>query len=212
MAPVDDAAGDQPDRLEQSAAVATDAQPIVPEPPSPEAAPVESAGFAPAVVAEQPPGPVVKPRPKKAVPAPVAHAKTRVPASAKSTAVTTAPIASPGIVKEPAKANAAATVGRTTIVSTETLGPAPVTLTGCLETSVSRDEFRLSDIAGADAPRSRSWRTGFLTKRSAPVALVDSSDPLGLLGQVGKRVAATGQLVDREMKVSSVRVVSNSCE
>ena len=97
-------------------------------------------------------------------------------------------------------------------VSTETVGPAPVTLTGCLETSVNRDEFRLSDTEGSDAPRSRSWRTAFLTKRSAPVALVDSPDPHGMLIQVGKRVAATGQLVDREMKVSSVRVVSNTCE
>jgi hypothetical protein len=209
-APADDAAGDQPDRLEQSAAIAPDPQPVVPEPPSPETVPVESAGFAPSVDVERPTAPVVKPRPKKT--APVGHAKTQVAASAKSTAVTTAPIASTGIAKEPGKANAAATVGRTAIVPTETLGPAPVTLTGCLETSVNRDEFRLSDTEGANAPRSRSWRTGFLTKRSAPVALIESSDPQGMLGQVGKRVAATGQLVDREMKVSSVRVVSNSCE
>ena len=211
MAPADDAAaGDQPDRLEQSAALASDPQPIVPEPPSPDAVPVESAGFAAPVVADRPTAPVVKARPKKA--APVTHAKPPVAASAKSAAVTTAPIAPTGIVKEPAKANAAAAVGRTAIVSTETLGPAPVTLTGCLETSLSKDEFRLSDIAGTDAPRSRSWRTAFLTKRSAPVALVEPSDPQGLLIQVGKRVAATGQLVDREMKVSSVRVVSNSCD
>jgi hypothetical protein len=87
-----------------------------------------------------------------------------------------------------------------------------VTLTGCLEVSVDRDEFRLSDTDGVDAPKSRSWRTGFLKKRPTPVALVEPPDPHGLQIQVGKRVAATGQLIDRELKVSSVRVVSPSCD
>jgi hypothetical protein len=96
-------------------------------------------------------------------------------------------------------------------VSTESLGPAPVTLTGCLEVSVDSDEFRLSDTEGADAPRSRSWRTGFLKKRPTPVALVEPPDPRGLELQVGKRISATGRLTDRELRVSSVRVVSPSC-
>jgi hypothetical protein len=44
------------------------------------------------------------------------------------------------------------------------------------------------------------------------VALVEQPDPHALQIQVGKRVAATGQLIDRELKVSSVRVVSPSCD
>ena len=39
-----------------------------------------------------------------------------------------------------------------------------VTVTGCLERS--DEAFRLKDTSGADAPRTRSWKTGFLNKRS----------------------------------------------
>jgi hypothetical protein len=97
-------------------------------------------------------------------------------------------------------------------VSAVNAGPAPVTITGCLEVRVDDDEFRLSETEGADAPKSRSWRTGFLKKRSAPVALVELLDPQALHQQVGKRVAATGLLTSRELKVSSLRVVAPSCD
>ena len=92
--------------------------------------------------------------------------------------------------------------------SVENVGPAPVTITGCLEISVNEDEFRLTDTEG-DAPKKRSWRTGFLKKRPTSVALVDP--PQGLQAQVGKRVAATGQLTSRELTVSSVSVVGPTC-
>jgi hypothetical protein len=86
-----------------------------------------------------------------------------------------------------------------------------VTITGCLEISTDGTEFRLADTEGSDAPKSRSWRTGFLRKRTAPVALVGSSDPLALKKSVGKRVAATGVLTDRQLQVSSLNVVGSSC-
>jgi hypothetical protein len=44
------------------------------------------------------------------------------------------------------------------------------------------------------------------------VTLVEPPDPRGLQIQVGKRVAATGLLTDRELKVSAVRVVGPSCD
>jgi hypothetical protein len=91
--------------------------------------------------------------------------------------------------------------------STGTGGAAPVTITGCLEVSVNHDEFRLTDTEGVAAPRSRSWRTGFLKKRSAPVALVEPSDQLALQAHVGRRVAATGLLTSHDLKVSALRVV-----
>jgi hypothetical protein len=90
-------------------------------------------------------------------------------------------------------------------------GTLPVTITGCLEVSVDQDEFRLTDTEGVDAPRSRSWRSGFLKKRSAPVALVGPSDRLALQTQVGRRVAATGLLSSHDLKVSALRVVGASC-
>ena len=89
--------------------------------------------------------------------------------------------------------------------------PAPVTITGCLEVSTDGDTFRLSDIEGADAPKSRSWRTGFFKKRPAPVILAEPVDRQALTANVGHRVAATGQLASRELKVSSLRVVGSSC-
>jgi hypothetical protein len=95
--------------------------------------------------------------------------------------------------------------------STAALVPAPATITGCLEVSVDQNEFRLTDTEGVNAPKARSWRTGFLKKRHAPVALIEPPDPHGLQKQVGKRVAATGLLTSNELKVSSLQVLGASC-
>jgi hypothetical protein len=95
-------------------------------------------------------------------------------------------------------------------ISTGT-GGTPVTITGCLETSVDRDDFRLTDTEGVDAPRSRSWRTGFLKKRSAPVALVEPLDRLALQSHVGRRVAATGLLTSHDLRVNELRDVGSAC-
>jgi hypothetical protein len=90
--------------------------------------------------------------------------------------------------------------------------PPPATITGCLEVSTDGDEYRLTDAEGVDAPKSRSWRTGFLKKRTAPVALVDAPDRLSLKTNVGKRVAATGVLTGRELKVATLHVVEAVCD
>jgi hypothetical protein len=97
------------------------------------------------------------------------------------------------------------------LVAAGTGGTLPVTITGCLEVSVDQDEFRLTDTEGVDAPKSRSWRSGFLKKRSAPVALVAPPDRLALQTHVGRRVAATGLLSSHDLKVSALRVVGSSC-
>lgn len=82
---------------------------------------------------------------------------------------------------------------------------AAVTIAGCLE----REEgtFRLTDPSGADAPTSRSWKSGFLKKRPVQIAVADAVGTLNLRNHVGQRVAATGTLVDREMRARSVRRV-----
>jgi hypothetical protein len=95
--------------------------------------------------------------------------------------------------------------------STPATNLSSTTITGCLEISTDGNDFRLADIEGPDAPKSRSWRTGFLKKRTAPVALVGPPDPLALKKSVGKRVSATGLLTNRELQVHSLRVVSPSC-
>jgi hypothetical protein len=88
--------------------------------------------------------------------------------------------------------------------------PAPVTIAGCLE----RDDetFRLKDTSGADAPRSRSWKSAFLKKGSAPVEVVDASKRLKLTNHVGQRVSVTGTLSDGEMQIRSLRRIAASCK
>jgi len=191
--PADEATEEQTEQSELAAAAAPDSQPV----PAASASAAQSAEPAPT------PAPVVKARPKKIIPAKPAKGFS---ASEKSAP----PIAPAPIATAPVRTNVAATTARPLPVSTDNGGLAPVTLTGCLEMTVTRDAFRLSDTDGAAAPRSRTWRTAFLKKRTAPVALVEAPDPHGLQVEVGKRVAATGLLIDREMKVSSVRVVGAS--
>jgi hypothetical protein len=88
------------------------------------------------------------------------------------------------------------------------VGPVPevVTLTGCLERSDK--QLRLSDTSGTKAPRSRSWKSGFLTKRSASVIVLPASNRMDLSKHLGHRVTVTGPLIDREMRVRTLRRVS----
>lgn len=93
----------------------------------------------------------------------------------------------------------------------ETIPPSapPVTITGCLERE--DDSFLLKNTSGAGAPKARSWKSGFLKKNSASVALVDPPKKLRLPDHVGERVSLTGVLVDRDMQVRSLHRVAPSC-
>jgi hypothetical protein len=86
---------------------------------------------------------------------------------------------------------------------------AAVTITGCL--AVDNDTFWLKDTSGADAPKSRSWKSGFLKKRPASVELVDPAHSLKLTNYVGRRIAATGVLANGEMRARSLQRVAASC-
>jgi hypothetical protein len=110
-------------------------------------------------------------------------------------------------------ADAAGSGIREAIAASESaaLGVPIVTLTGCLEMSTDQQDFRLTDTEGADAPKSRSWHSGFLQKRSVPVAL-EAPGSFALKGDVGRRVAATGVLSGRALTVRSLRVVGASCD
>jgi len=85
----------------------------------------------------------------------------------------------------------------------------PVTITGCLERDA--DSFRLKNTSGADAPKARSWKSGFLKKGSASVDLVNPPKKLRLSDHVGERVSLTGVMVDRDMQVRSLHRVAPSC-
>jgi hypothetical protein len=84
-----------------------------------------------------------------------------------------------------------------------------VTITGCLERD--SDSFRLKDTTGQNAPKARSWKSGFLKKGSASVDVVDAANKVKLPTHVGQRVSVTGMLVDREMQVRSLQRVATSC-
>jgi hypothetical protein len=85
-----------------------------------------------------------------------------------------------------------------------------VTISGCLEQDDQR--FLLKDTSGEDAPKGRSWRSGFLRRSAATIDVIDQGDRHHLPTYVGQRVSVTGTLVDREMQVRSVRIVAISCD
>jgi len=84
-----------------------------------------------------------------------------------------------------------------------------VTITGCLE--LEEETFWLKEASGGDAPKSRSWRSGFLKKRPPSIKLVDATNALRLPSHVGRRVAATGALMNRDLQASSLLRVAASC-
>jgi len=101
-----------------------------------------------------------------------------------------------------------APAGASTTPNVSTQG---TTLSGCLESTVDGAEFRLTDTDGTDAPKARSWKSGFLKKRSAPVELVEVSDPAGLRKYVGHRMVATGLLEDGKLRVRSLQAAGSPC-
>lgn len=88
--------------------------------------------------------------------------------------------------------------------------PDTITITGCLEGDDG--EFRLTDTAGEDAPRARSWKAGFLRRSNRSVDVVDAVDRLRLANHVGERVSATGTLADGDMQLRSLRRLAATCD
>ena len=79
-----------------------------------------------------------------------------------------------------------------------------VTVAGCL--ARDNDSFMLKNVSGDGAPKSRSWKSGFLKKKSNSIELIDDAKISRLGSYVGKRVEATGVLDEREMHVKALRV------
>ena len=92
-------------------------------------------------------------------------------------------------------------------------GPAKsVTLTGCVRNGAERNTFVLTKVEGADAPRSRGWKTGYLLKRRSDVAVVPAASAVRLKDHVGRRVTVSGTLEDKNgtrLKARSVRALSS---
>jgi hypothetical protein len=85
----------------------------------------------------------------------------------------------------------------------------PATIVGCLVQD--HETFRLKNTAGEDAPKSRSWKSGFLKKSTKTIDVLDARHRLNLASHVGEQVSVTGMLDDREMQGTSLKRVAESC-
>ena len=85
----------------------------------------------------------------------------------------------------------------------------PATIVGCLVQD--HETFRLKNTAGEDAPKSRSWKSGFLKKSTKTIDVLDERHRLNLATHVGEQVSITGMLDDREMQGTSLKRVAESC-
>jgi hypothetical protein len=83
------------------------------------------------------------------------------------------------------------------------------TVEGCLVQDAN--QFQLKNTSGEDAPKGRSWKSGFLHRSSKTVDVVDQGRRLNLARHVGERVTITGLLDDRELQGTSLKRVAESC-
>jgi len=204
--PVHGAAPGQPFTEPTSAAGAVAAAVAAAVPPTTREEPLEPAAAGVDEPSRQTPRPAARRSPRSAAAsASSPRIETAIDATSARGSLASQPVESEPPQAMPTAVSAAA--------ETDVVADVPsVTITGCLEISVDHDEFRLTDTGGMAAPKARSWRSGFLRKRSAAVALLDAPDPLALKSHVGKRVAASGVLAGHDLQVRSVQVVEGSCE
>lgn len=148
---------------------------------------------------------------------PVAQAQAKKMAASKAPAASAAPASTPAADERPARTPARtpaveSTARETaTVTAKVTVQESPdVTITGCLERDA--DTFRLKDTSGVDAPKSRSWKSGFLRRGSARIEVIDAANSLNLPSHVGQRISVTGMLVDREMHAHSLEFDAVSCK
>ena len=83
------------------------------------------------------------------------------------------------------------------------------TIEGCLVQDAN--QFQLKNTSGEDAPKERSWKSGFLHRSSKTVDVVDQSRRMNLARHVGERVTITGLLDDRELQGTALKRVAESC-
>jgi hypothetical protein len=136
---------------------------------------------------------------------PAARPQPKARATVTASAVSAMPVTRPAEAAAAPKASSVESASRH-----DSPEATPVTITGCLERSDTT--FRLTETTGTEAPKSRSWKRGFLKKGMAPVGVVDAGNRLNLSSHVGQRVSVTGLLVDREMTLRSLQRVAAFCD
>jgi hypothetical protein len=159
---------------------------------------------------------------------PAAEEPAAEPAAAPPQKAPTAQAAKPAAMKPPAKAPAVVATPKE--VKPEPLPPVEparhveeninaerqgddevivTTISGCLERNKSK--FRLTDMIGEHAPKSRSWKTGFFRKGSAKLDLIAEASGLKFEPHVGYRVDVTGSLAKKVMHAHSLTPTSARC-
>lgn len=140
-------------------------------------------------------------------PAPAAPIEPAEPASKPLTA---RPVAAPSLAA-PSAASASESPAATlaSASANEEAEATRATITGCL--AYDDDTYMLKNTSGDGAPQGRSWKSGFLKKRASSVQLLDEGQRFRLASHVGQRVETAGILIDRELRVRSMRVLG-SCE
>src|SRR5436190_11844471 len=119
----------------------------------------------------------------------------------------------PASVARPAAASVSTTVVNAKVAAkpqdANAKAPERVTVEGCL---VQDDEtFRLKNTSGEDAPKGRSWKSGFLHKGSKTLEVVDARHRLNLAKHVGERVSVSGMLDDKQVQGNSIKKLAESC-
>jgi hypothetical protein len=123
-----------------------------------------------------------------------AQTKTPVKAPAKAAPAKTTPAKAAPAKAVPAK------------VAVAPVDPNSVTMIGCLESDGVN--YRLSDVQGNLAPKGRSWKTGFVTKKTKNVDLVGASSTLNLKDNVGRKVSVIGvKEGETHLKARSVKQI-----
>jgi hypothetical protein len=112
-----------------------------------------------------------------------AQSKTPAKAPAKAAPAKPAPAKA-----APAKATPARVVAAP--VAVVPVDPNTVTMIGCLESDGSK--YRLADVQGNQAPKGRSWKTGFVTKKTKNIDLVGAPASLKLQDHLGHKVSVSG--------------------
>ena len=84
-----------------------------------------------------------------------------------------------------------------------------ITLTGCLEADGRK--YLLTDLEGAQAPKGRSWKTGFVTKTAKDVEVTPSSS-VKLGDHIGRKVSVVGvRHDDTHLQARSITQLAASC-
>lgn len=134
---------------------------------------------------------------------PVSAMKPAPKNAPKKTAVDTPTVAARTVAAKP-------NAGAQAMAKQNVSEPVMTTVTGCLEL---RDDgmFQLKDTDGSHAPKSRTWKSGFIKKGAANVDVFDAGNRLKLGTHVGYRVSISGALTDRALRARSLRATSENC-